>query len=235
MIKQFQYTFDELNVVPEDLTELLGFEGDIIPEPFPEIIAQAIKDASQFCNIQGGYRIFESVKIDLKKESIQIEDKTFYPTKIVTRQLKESTSAALFICTAGNGITVHANELISQGDPMTGYIFDVIGSITVEKAIEKIQLELESKLLQSGLKISDRYSPGYCEWSVAEQQSLFQLMPESFCGVTLSDSSLMDPIKSVSGIIGIGEKLEQKGYQCHWCTDTNCIYGKIKRRKTVKT
>lgn len=231
MIKEFQFNFDELKIVPEDLTELLGFEDGIVPEPFPEIIQQAINDSPQLCAIKGGYKIFDSIEINLEKESINIEDQTFFPTKIVTTQLKESTAAALFICTAGEKITKHANELIAQGDPMLGYIFDVLGSVTVEKAIEKIQKKLELELLKSGLNISDRYSPGYCEWSVAEQQYLFQLMPEKFCGVSLSDSSLMNPIKSVSGIIGIGKDLKQKGYQCHWCTDTNCIYGKIKRKK----
>lgn len=230
MIKEFQFTFDELDIVPEDLIELLGFEDGIVPEPFPEIIQQTINDAPQFCNIKGGYKIFDTVKINVEQESINIEDQIFFPTKIVTSQLKDSTSAALFICTAGANISIHANELIAQGDPMLGYIFDVIGSITVEKTIEKIQKKLELELIKTGLNISDRYSPGYCEWSVAEQQYLFKLMPNNFCGVSLSDSSLMNPIKSVSGIIGIGTALKQKGYQCHWCTDKNCIYGRIKRK-----
>ena len=95
----------------------------------------------------------------------------------------------------------------------------------------KIQKELELDLRVKNLQISDRYSPGYCEWSVAEQQKLFSLLPENFCGISLSDSSLMTPIKSVSGIIGIGKDLKQKGYQCNWCNDQNCIYGRIKRQK----
>lgn len=232
MIREFHFQFDELNIVPSDLTELLGFEDGIVPEPFPEIIQQAISDASQLCTIKGGYKIFDSICIDLQNETISIENQSFSPTKIVTTQLKGSTSAALFICTAGDGITKHANKTILEGDPMLGYIFDVIGSVCVEKAIDKIQAELAKEQKQKNLNISDRYSPGYCEWSVSEQQILFQLMPENFCGVSLSDSSLMNPIKSVSGIIGIGSKLQQKGYQCLWCTDKNCIYGKIKRKKT---
>jgi hypothetical protein len=233
MIKEFQFKFEELNIVSDDLTELLGFEDGIVPEPFPEIIEQAIADASQYCAIKGGYKVFNSINIDLQNETISIENQIFSPTKIVTTQLKDATSAALFICTAGDVISKHANKIILEGDPMLGYIFDVIGSVCVEKSIDKIQEELAKEQKQKNLNISDRYSPGYCEWSVSEQQFLFQLMPENFCGVSLSDSSLMNPIKSVSGIIGIGSKLQQKGYQCLWCTDKNCIYGKIKRRRNV--
>lgn len=232
MIEEFQFQYDELNIVPEDLTDLLGFEDGVVPEPFPEIISQAITDASQYCTTRGGYKTFDSIRIDLQSETILVEEQTFSPGKIVTTQLKDATSVALFICTAGDGITKHANKIILQGDPMLGYIFDVIGSVCVEKAIDKIQEKLAQEQRIKNLNISDRYSPGYCEWNVSEQQLLFQLMPDNFGGVSLSDSSLMNPIKSVSGIIGIGAKLQQKGYQCLWCTDKNCIYGKIKRKKT---
>ncbi len=231
MIKEFRFSFNELNIVVEDLTDLLGFENEIIPEPFPEIIEKALNQAHRLCNVRGGYKIFNSIEIDTFKESITINDQTFLPSKIIITQLKKSTSAALYICTAGAEISMHSNEISSQGDPLLGYVFDVIGSVTVEKAMDKIQKSLELEFLKSNLNISDRYSPGYCEWSVAEQQKLFALLPDKFCGVSLSDSSLMNPIKSVSGIIGIGAELQQKGYQCNWCNDLNCIYGKIKRQK----
>ena len=150
MTKEFQYQFNELKVVPEDLIELLGFQDGTVPEPFPEIIRQALNDAPQLCDIKGGYKIFDTIKINLGDETIRIENQVFSPTKIVTTQLKESSSAALFICTVGAGISNHANELISQGDPMLGYIFDVIGSVAVEKAIDKIQKELDLYLSKSG-------------------------------------------------------------------------------------
>lgn len=230
MIKEFYFSFDELNIIPKDLTDLLGFEDGIIPEPFPEIIEQALSDAPQFCTIKGGYKIFESIEINRKNASIKIENQLFLPSKVVTTQLKGSTSMALYICTAGKNISNHSIEVSNQGDPMLSYIFDVIGSVTVEKATDKIQELLEIEVKKSGLNISDRYSPGYCEWDVAEQQKLFSFFPDNFCGVSLSESSLMSPIKSVSGIIGIGAGLQQKGYQCRWCNDENCIYGKIKRQ-----
>ncbi len=231
MIKEFHFSFEELNIITRDLTELLGFENGVVPEPFPELIKQSLLETPQYCNIRGGYKTFNSIEINRSKESITIDNQTFSPSKIITTQLQESTSAVLFICTAGEEISNHSNKFLNQGDPILAYIFDVIGSVVVEKATDKIQKLLEIDSKKSGLNISDRYSPGYCEWSVAEQQKLFSLLPDNFCGVTLSESSLMTPIKSLSGIIGIGAKLQQKGYQCRWCNDKNCIYGKIKRQE----
>lgn len=232
MIKEFQFCFEELDIQSKDLIPLLGFDDGNLPEPFPEMINQALKETPHFCKVRGGYKIFETIKIDQKAATIEIGNSTFSPSKIVTTQLKESNSIALFVCTAGEGISKHANHILPN-DPMLAYIFDIIGSVTVEKAMDKIQKFLHAKIQKSGLNISDRYSPGYCDWNVAEQQQLFSLLPDSFCGISLSESSLMHPIKSVSGIIGIGKNLSQKGYQCQWCTDKNCIYGKIKRKKKI--
>ncbi len=230
MTKEFKFSFEALNVLPEDLTALLGFEEDIIPEPFPEIIELALSEAAGLCNIRGGYKIFDQVEINQKAATIKIGNSTFSPSKIVTSQLKDANSAALFVCTAGEEISNYANKVMAE-DPMLSYVFDIIGSVSVEKAMDKIQELLYVDLKKTGLTITDRYSPGYCNWSVAEQQYLFSLIPENFCGISLSDSSLMHPIKSVSGIIGIGKNLVQKGYQCQWCRDKSCIYGNIKRKR----
>jgi hypothetical protein len=233
MIKEFQYSFNELEILNSDIEELLGFEEGAIPEPFPELIASALSYAPTICNIKAGYKIFNHTEVGTDKQSIRICDQLFNPSKVIITQFKNASSFALFICTAGAEITQHAKEVSENGDPLLSYVFDVIGSVTVEKATDKVQKSLEMESQKTGLHISDRFSPGYCEWSVAEQKKLFSLMPENFCGVSLSESSLMSPIKSVSGIIAIGNDMEQKGYQCHWCTEKNCIYGKIKRQKKI--
>lgn len=231
MLRQFEYTFDELNIIPEDFYDLLGFDGNEAPEPFPDYIQEALNEAPSLCDIIGGFKIFDSIEINTEKLTIEIQGQIFSPSKTVTTQLKASSKAALFACTAGANISEHAHKISADSDPMMAYVFDVLGSIAVEKAIDKIQATLLEEVKKENLGISDRYSPGYCEWSVGEQQMLFSLLPKNFCDIKLSESSLMHPIKSVSGIIGIGEGLRQKGYQCQWCTDKNCIYGRIKRKK----
>jgi len=164
-------------------------------------------------------------------KTIIIENQQFHPDKIVVTQLKSAQQFAIFVCTAGNTITDFANEMMAGGDIMLGYVLDTIGSVVADRTAAKIQQELENDPSIGPLKISDRFSPGYCDWDVAEQHKLFSLLPPGFCGVTLSTSALMWPVKSVSGIIGIGKNLSQKGYQCHWCTDKDCFVGKINRIK----
>ncbi|NQU85726.1 MAG: hypothetical protein HQ541_08200 [Mariniphaga sp.] len=233
MIKEYQFKFEELNISLEDIGLLMGYNGEI-PEPFPSMIEEGLGKAPELCNIQGGYQIFSDAEILTSEKIIRVNKIEFHPGKIVSVRLKKSTSAALFVCTAGKDISDYSKELMSAGQLMEGYVMDVIGSVTVEKAMDQIQAGLLIEMQKQELGISDRYSPGYCNWSVGEQQMLFSLMPENFCGVSLSDSSLMSPVKSVSGIIGIGAELRQKGYQCDWCNDKTCIYGNIRRRSAVE-
>ena len=56
---------------------------------------------------------------------------------------------------------------------------------------------------------------------------LFPLFPSAEpCGIRLTDSSLMLPIKSVSGVIGLGDGVRKLEYTCGLCT-----YDKCYRRK----
>jgi len=230
MLTEFQYKFEELAISPSDLTELMGFENEI-PEPFPELISTGLEKSPELCEIRGGYRTFDSVDIQTENQTIRLQNQLFFPSRIVITQLEKATSAALFVCTAGEDISSHSKHISVSSDPMLGYVFDIIGSVVVDKVVDKMADNLKQQVQKEQLGISDSFSPGYCEWSVAEQQKLFSLLPDKFCGVQLSSSSLMHPIKSVSGIIGIGAGLKQKGYQCNWCNDLNCFYGKIKRQK----
>ena len=113
---------------------------------------------------------------------------------------------------------------MKEGDLLRGYVYDVIGSEVVEGAADRIQEVLKRTEGAKGKNISNRFSPGYCGWDVADQHKLFSFFKDNFCGITLTESALMNPIKSVSGLIGIGRDVKYSPYQCHLCDSKNCIY-----------
>ncbi|MCA1759937.1 MAG: hypothetical protein LC658_09230 [Bacteroidales bacterium] len=233
-MRKLEFTFSDLDITPSEIEEFMGFEPGQSPEPFPELIEQALQLAPEHCKITGAFKIFSEIAVHLQNETIQIENQQFFPGKIVVTQLKDATQLALFVCTAGAGISELSKQKTAEGDEMTAYVLDVIGSVTVDKAAGKLQEKILEEVKQAGFNITDPFSPGYCNWSVAEQHKLFSLLPSQICGITLSDSALMHPIKSVSGITGIGKNCKQMGYQCNWCTDRDCFVGKIKRRNNSK-
>jgi hypothetical protein len=228
-MQQFTFSFNELDIDSSEAEQLLGFEPGQLPEPFNSMLAGAIEAAPELCQIQAGYRLFHAPVFNKDLYEISVEGVSFLPGKIVYNQLKSSVSIALFIATAGAGIAGRIKELAEAGDAVSSYVFDVLGSVIAEKAAVKLVDRLEMAVDAKGHKVSDPFSPGYCDWSVAEQQNLFSFFPEGFCGVTLSGSSLMSPVKSVSGIVGIGTGVKRRGAQCFMCNDLNCLHGKIAR------
>ena len=77
-----------------------------------------------------------------------------------------------------------------------------------------------------GLKTSCRASPGYGDWDVKEQKYLFELVPAERIGVTLTESSMMVPRKSVSFAVHIAQdpvRLRSEG-SCRNCYMETCPY-----------
>lgn len=132
------------------------------------------------------------------------------------------TGAVMFLGTVGSEFDRWSKETFNGGDPLAGYIIDILGSEIAESIADWLSNRINIHVAESGMKCSNRYSPGYCGWSVAEQQKLFKFFPENFCEVSLMESSLMKPHKSVSGIIGIGTNIEWKEYPCDFCRVDHC-------------
>ena len=173
-------------------------------------------------------RISGNIDIISPKGVFVYEGTEFGAGKQVVNNLKRSELFALYICTAGEEVSRRSKELMSSGNLLEGYVTDMVGSLLVKGAMDILHEGLQNEMELKGLKITNRYSPGYCEWNVDEQHKLFSFFPEGFCGVRLSESALMKPIKSVSGVIGIGKEVRFNKYICNACSSVSCIYRNIK-------
>ncbi len=162
-------------------------------------------------------------------QQLQIADVTFSVGSIISRQLHQAESFLFFIATAGAEFDAWQHTDAIKNDILKSYIADTIGTLIAEKAADLMEGILETSLQPSDLKHTNRYSPGYCGWPVSQQHSLFQLFDEETpCGVSLTESSLMLPIKSVSGVIGLGQKVRKLDYTCGLCTFEKCFRRKHK-------
>jgi hypothetical protein len=228
-INQIHISPSEIQIQPSDIARLMSVETDVIPEPFNEIITGEILEIANYSNIQGGYVLSDKIEIDIAENIFTFENTIFHPGKRVAKYLKNSETLALFVCTAGEEVSKRSRELMDKGMILEGYIIDLFGSMIVEEAMNIIQSKLSADLAEMGLFSSNRYSPGYCDWDVAEQQKLFSFFPKEFCGVSLNDSSLMHPVKSISGVIGIGSSVKFHKYSCNQCNNSTCLYRNLKR------
>lgn len=216
---------EELILEKDEIISSLGYSNNSIDEHFGKMIDIAIDKFYSLAEIKAGYKIADFEKSGGVKNKILLEGNVFNVGKIVYSQLKKSEKAAIFICTIGDKMEKWAKKEL-QNDAAFGFIIDTVASAAAEKAADMLHIFISDEMKKDGLNITNRYSPGYCNWSVSEQHKLFSILPANFCGISLNESALMNPIKSVSGIIGVGKEVTWNDYLCDTCLMKECIYRK---------
>ena len=208
-------TYNDLMITPADVYEQMGYHDTEPDADTKAELTQIINEVSQWLHPQFSYFVV----------SVQ---PTFDMGNIILRQLRGSEAYALFICTAGLAYEAYQQRLKEQGDMVRVFIADALGSVIAEKCADQMEIALQESIDKLGWKHTNRFSPGYCGWHVSQQQLLFPLFQGHTCGVTLTDSSLMVPIKSVSGIIGLGKSVRKLDYTCGLCDFKQCYKRKKK-------
>ncbi|MBR5974877.1 MAG: Vitamin B12 dependent methionine synthase activation subunit [Clostridiales bacterium] len=111
--------------------------------------------------------------------------------------------AVLFAATIGSGI----DRLIrryEKADPKLGLLLQGLGAERVESLCDAFNGEVSEICKENGRETRMRFSPGYGDLPIEVQREFLPLLDaERRLGITLSDSCLMAPSKSVTAIIGI--------------------------------
>jgi len=229
--KIFYINFNDLKVNVSQIENIIGFNEGDDREFVKSLIQEILTESEEIANIRAQYVIFSKIRFDKGNKTATVTNTSFDIKNIVYGQISKSESVAFFLCTAGEEIGKRSRKAMYERDLLRGYIYDIVGSEIAEAAADLMQNELKKNAADEGLKITNRYSPGYCGWDVAEQHKLFQLIPYNYCGIKLNESALMNPEKSVSGIIGIGKNVKSNSYGCGICDMKECIYRKTKESK----
>jgi hypothetical protein len=211
-------TYDELKITLADIYEQMGYHDAQPDEATQQETQLIINEVRQWLRPQFCYLVVP-------------EQPDFDMGKIILRQLRGSQAYVLFICTSGGEYEAYQQRLKDQGDMVRVFIADALGSVIAEKTADQMECHLQESIEKLHWHHTNRFSPGYCGWHVSQQQRLFPMFNEHTCGVRLTDSSLMMPIKSVSGIIGIGEKVRKLDYTCGLCDFKQCYKRKSKFAK----
>ena len=208
-------SFEELGITAADVYEQMGYHDAQPDKATQQETATILKEVSQWLRPRFSYFVVN-------------KQPDFEMGNIILRQLRGSEAFALFICTSGLEFETYQHRLKEQDDMVRVFIADALGSVIAEKCADQMEKALQESIDKLGWKHTNRFSPGYCGWHVSQQQLLFPLFQGHTCGVKLTDSSLMVPIKSVSGIIGLGEKVRKLEYTCGLCDFKQCYKRKKK-------
>lgn len=139
-----------------------------------------------------------------------------FVSSVLRKNLENVNKVFPYIITVGPELERAAQ---AQGDLLKQYYLEEIANIALEQAAAWLARHLESRYGVTGLA---SLSPGSLEdWPITEQPKLFSIFgdTERLIGVRLTDSMLMIPRKSISGIFFPSEE----GFvACQLCEREKC-------------
>ena len=125
------------------------------------------------------------------------------PGAMAKRMLGESTHAAFLVCTLGRRFDtlLRAAEV---RDMTKALLLDACGSAYVERDCDAAEQEIRERF--PGKFLTDRFSPGYGDLPLSLQPRILAVLDaERRLGVTVTDSLLMIPAKTVTAVIGLAD------------------------------
>ena len=220
--------YEDLDITDRELFVQMGY-GDSVPggDILSEINAMK-REVREILHPRFCFDVRTDGSLDAAGMTLSVGGSTFSVGRIIASQLRGAVGYALFVATSGMEFEALQRRLEREGDMLRVFIADAMGSVIAEKTADVMERWLQVFVNSRGWRHTNRFSPGYCGWHVREQQLLFPLLGTAEpCGVQLTPSSLMVPIKSVSGVIGLGPDVKKQEYTCGLCDYAKCY----KRRR----
>lgn len=146
-------------------------------------------------------------------------------SKALKKNLKDCQSVLLFGATLGTGVDLLLHRY-NRLEMSKAVVLQAAAAAMLEDYCDQMNEELEKKYEEKGLYLRPRFSPGYGDFSLECQPALLGCLEAGKrIGITLTDSLLMAPSKSVTAVIGISRIPGTcRMRSCQDCEKRDCAY-----------
>lgn len=209
-----------------DKKEVLRYLGckktQVIEETILSLIDSCIEELKSTVSMKSIYSIFD---LSIKGYSIQIGDTFFIESKNLSKNLKECEKIILFAATLGS-----QPDLLMKRYTLTDMtrvaVLQAAAAAMIEEYCDKCQKKIEQEQEKKKLYLRPRFSPGYGDFDIKYQQQMISILdcPRKI-GLTLTNSFILAPSKSVTAVIGLSQKKKNchiKG--CEVCNQLDCTF-----------
>jgi hypothetical protein len=206
--------------------------GAEIPDRIAGIHAEAV---SQFAEVSRPVGIMLEIE-GTDFQSILIGEGRNADDVLVAGIYPDADRLALFAATMGQGVSDRIEALFASNEFALGSMLDSVASQSADRAADILEERYRAELIERGLITIDHfvlgYSPGYCGWDISGQRALFDRLHPGQIGISLNDSFLMTPLKSVSGVLVAGHidihLFKARFSYCPSCKNRSCV-GRMER------
>lgn len=149
--------------------------------------------------------------------------------RITSNALSRNLSGCTRVVVFGATVGLPLDRLItrySRLSPARALLLQAIGAERIEALCDVFCQSLAQDAARRGLHTVPRFSPGYGDFPLSAQQDIFRVLDCSrSIGLTLNESLLMSPSKSVTAMVGLGPKpCTHRSAGCSSCSKNDCMY-----------
>lgn len=149
--------------------------------------------------------------------------------RIESRSLFKNLKGCEKVILLGATLGVETDFLMKRyscTDMARAVVLQACGAAFLEEYLDECQQEMAREMAEEGYYLRPRFSPGYGDFSILHQREILSMADTARrIGLTMTESSMLTPTKSVTALIGLGRSQENcpiKG--CEACEKTDCAY-----------
>jgi hypothetical protein len=213
---------NEVNINPRKVFRTIGYAQDSKPSArIASLVNEYTENVHHIIEPTVSH-VIKDVNFIVGKH-IVLESNIVITSKIMAKVMESASRIVIFTLTIGDPLEGITSQLAEDGLMSQASVLDAIGSTAAENVAISFEEKIRNMADSQGMEISRRFSPGYCDWDVSQQKMLFQALDGDQAGIHLTDSYLMIPRKSISGIIGIGTVGTMNHNPCKSCEQSTCV------------
>ncbi len=146
--------------------------------------------------------------------------------EIQSKNLAENLEGCSRVIVFAATIGVEIDRLIAKYgrlEPSKALMIQAVGTERIEALCNMFCNDIKR---ETGVSLRGRFSPGYGDLSIETQRDIFAVLDcPKHIGLTLNDSMIMSPSKSVTAFVGVAEDGEvQISGKCNNCEKTDCVF-----------
>jgi hypothetical protein len=218
----------DLTPTPREVLSAQGMAGRAnIPERIMTLLDSALDIFRQLAEPKG---LIKEVTLS-EFEAIYEGNGLNSPEGPIPLIVPKADGLAIFAATMGSSLISKSSELFAQGGPALGFMLDAVNSSAAERLGRQMGQRFVSRMPEviSGAQQPkvQYYCPGHCGWHISGQTKLFQSLHPEDIGMSVNDRWVMQPIKSISGVLVAGEidihRFQPSFSFCKDCKEHKCV------------
>lgn len=219
-------SFIKKNINRREIFRYLGYRGNTPDTKVQEYTDEIISVLISSITPKSIYKLYECTLYD---DMVELSENSKTALKVRSRKLSENLAGCKRVCLFAATLGIEADKLLHKYELMSmsgAAILQSCAAAAIETYCDYIQSVIVKNISEKPVYLRPRFSPGYGDLALETQSAIFAALEcTKRIGLTLTDSTLMYPTKSVTAFVGLTTNKESCHIgKCSSCANVDCEF-----------